>query len=151
MAGVALVVLQWLAFSFSVIFTLGIYSVLRREGGTSPKSAGGGSAEIPLPPPPPPPLHRQDLFNNHLRIEGLSVPGKKRTGKNGSPFHGPGSRDTSCTPNLRGQNLRWKEGTSSLLGQRSFQVLQCRQQEIYTIKVPKYIKSGHAFTARRLP
>ena len=53
-AGIALVVLQWLAFSFSAIFVLGIYSILRREGGTSSKSAGGGSAEIPPPPPPPP-------------------------------------------------------------------------------------------------
>ncbi|KAF1937532.1 hypothetical protein EJ02DRAFT_51053 [Clathrospora elynae] len=64
MPGVALQVLQWLAFSFSAVFTMGVSSMFKsvevgvkavggdvEKGGMNPVGGGGGG----MPPPPPPP------------------------------------------------------------------------------------------------
>lgn len=62
--GKTLNVLQWLAFSFSVLFAIGMVNIIRREGGMivstgSTKSGYLGNLldthGVPLPPPPPPP------------------------------------------------------------------------------------------------
>jgi hypothetical protein len=67
MPGVALQVLQWLAFSFSAVFTMGVSSMFKsvevgvkavggdvEKGGMNP--VGGGGGRMPPPPPPPPRL-----------------------------------------------------------------------------------------------
>jgi hypothetical protein len=64
MPGVALQVLQWLAFSFSAVFTMGVSSMFKdvevgvkavgsdvEKGGMNPVGGGGGGIPPPLPPP----------------------------------------------------------------------------------------------------
>ncbi|KAF2427259.1 hypothetical protein EJ08DRAFT_699709 [Tothia fuscella] len=55
-AGIALQTMQWLIFSFSALFSTGVYLMFSRS--TSPSSASDFSSPPPeygLPPPPPPP------------------------------------------------------------------------------------------------